>query len=81
MVTTTTDTTEPYIFVSYASADRERVLPVVAALQAVGVAVWFDQADIGGGTNYGLEIAEGIERCAAFVLLCSAASLASRNVK
>jgi len=81
VVTTTTDTTEPYIFVSYASADRERVLPVVAALQVVGVAVWFDQADIGGGTNYGLEIAEGIERCAAFVLLCSAASLASRNVK
>ncbi|MGI8855313.1 MAG: AAA family ATPase [Thermomicrobiales bacterium] len=78
---TQTGATEPYVFISYASADRERVLPVVERFRQAGIAVWFDQADIGGGTNYGLEIAEGIERCAAFVLLCSAASLASRNVK
>jgi hypothetical protein len=71
----------PYIFVSYASVDRERVTPVVEALQRAGIAVWLDQASIAGGENYAREIVEGIEHATAFVLMCSAASLASRNVK
>ncbi|MHB8647543.1 MAG: toll/interleukin-1 receptor domain-containing protein, partial [Thermomicrobiales bacterium] len=75
------DLTAPYVFVSYASADRDRVMPVVAALRRAGVPVWLDQHAIAGGENYALEIADAIAGCAALVLLCSAASLASRNVK
>ena len=75
------DTGGPYIFVSYASVDRERVTPVVAALQRAGIAVWLDQHSIAGGENYAREIAEGIEHAAALVLMCSAASMASRNVR
>ncbi len=71
----------PYIFISYASADRDRVMPVVEALRRVGVSVWLDQQSIAGGENYAREIVEGIRGCAALVLLCSSASLASRNVK
>ncbi len=71
----------PYIFISYASADRERVMPVVDALRRVGVPVWLDQQGIAGGEHYALEIADAIASCAAFLLLCSATSLASRNVK
>ena len=71
----------PYVFVSYASADRERVLPVVAALRSAGVAAWVDEAGIPGGANYGTEIADAVKGATAVLLLCSAAALASRNVR
>jgi predicted ATPase len=71
----------PYVFISYASADRERVLHVVEALRAAGLQVWIDQEAIPGGTVYAPEIVGGIERCHALVLMCSAASLASPNVR
>ncbi|MGI8854226.1 MAG: AAA family ATPase [Thermomicrobiales bacterium] len=72
---------EPYLFVSYASADRERVMPVVAALERAGVPVWLDQQGIAGGENYAREIADAIKGSAAFILMASAASLSSRNCK
>jgi predicted ATPase len=71
----------PYIFISYASVDRLRVQSIVDALQATGVRVWLDQQDIVGGTQYGGEISDAIRGCCAFVVMCSPASLASRNVK
>ncbi len=71
----------PYVFISYASADRERVLPLVDRLEAAGVQTWIDREGIHGGANYALEIAEAIEQAAVLVLICSEASLASRNVK
>jgi predicted ATPase len=76
-----TDIDQPYVFISYASADRERVLEIVAALRDAGIACWLDQHNIAGGTNWGGSIAEAIEGCAAIVLMSSAASLASRNVR
>src|SRR5690348_183665 len=39
----------PYVFVSYASADRERMLPVVEALERAKVPVWIDRKGIHGG--------------------------------
>ncbi len=72
---------KPYVFISYASVDRARVLEVATDLDAIGVEYWLDQADIPGGTSYGPEIVDGIKNAAALVLMCSAASLASRNVK
>ncbi len=72
---------QPYVFVSYASADRDRVVPVIETLGRARVSVWLDQQGIAGGENYALEITEAIEHAAALVLMCSAASLASRNVR
>ena len=72
---------EPHLFVSYASADRERVLPIVAVLEGAGVRVWLDQIGIPGGTSYGTEIVAAIRKCAAVLLCCSAAAYASRNVR
>jgi TIR domain/AAA ATPase domain len=69
----------PYVFISYASADRERVLPLVDRLEAAGVRVWIDRDGIHGGANY--EIADAIEHAAVLALMCSLTSLASRNVK
>ncbi|MDQ6834003.1 MAG: toll/interleukin-1 receptor domain-containing protein, partial [Chloroflexota bacterium] len=72
---------QPYVFVSYASADRARVMPVVAALEQAGVSVWLDQQGIAGGENYGTVIADAVKGSAALLLMASAASLTSRNVK
>ena len=71
----------PYVFISYASADRERVLPLVDRLEAAGVKTWIDRDGIHGGANYAQEIAEAIKDAALLVLMASPASLASRNVK
>src|SRR5256885_2320086 len=75
------DSRAPYVFISYASADRERVLAVIEAMRAAGINCWLDQHGIEGGTNWGQEIAEAIAGCAVFVLLSSRAALASRNVR
>ncbi len=61
----------PYVFISYASADRERVVTLVEALQRAGVAVWLDREGIHGGANYGREIAAAIKDSAALVLMTS----------
>ncbi|HUG16847.1 MAG TPA: TIR domain-containing protein [Thermomicrobiales bacterium] len=78
---TTLDGDQPYVFISYASADREQVLPLAEALRDAGITCWLDQHDIAGGANWGGSIAGAIEHCAALVLMSSAASLASRNVR
>ena len=61
--------------------DRERVLPIIDRLEAAGVKTWIDRDGIHGGANYALEIAEAIEHAAAMLVMCSPASLSSRNVK
>ncbi len=69
------------VFVSYASPDRDHTFRIVAELETAGVDVWLDRRRIGGGMNYGAEIVRAISESKAFVLMCSAASLRSRNVK
>src|SRR5262245_35112677 len=71
----------PYVFVSYASRDRERVQRVARALAAAGVRLWLDREALAGGANYAAEISDALRGCAAVVLMCSEASLASRNVR
>ncbi len=71
----------PYVFISYASADRERVLPIVDRLEQAGVKTWIDRDGIHGGANYAKVISDAIRDAAALVLFASPASLASRNVK
>lgn len=39
-------TDQPYVFLSYASADRERALAIADQLTASGVRVWMDRASI-----------------------------------
>ena len=71
----------PEVFVSYSSRDRARVLAIVDRLSAAGVSVWLDRARIDGGANYGEEIVRAIRGCKVLMLMCSDASLRSRNVK
>ncbi len=76
-----TNTGQPYVFISYASADRERVLPIVDRLEAAGVQTWIDRDGIHGGANYAHMINDAVEGAAVVLLLASPASLSSRNVK
>ena len=71
----------PYVFISYASADRERVLPIVDRLEQAGVKTWIDREGIHGGANYAQVINDAIQGSVALLLFTSPASLASRNVK
>ena len=71
----------PYVFLSYASADRDRALGIADRLEAAGVPVWIDRRRIEGGTTWSAEIVAGLEGSAAVVVLCSAAAMSSRNVR
>lgn len=49
-----------HVFVSYKAEDRKRVAPLVQALEADGISVWWD-AHIGGGTNWREDIQEHLD--------------------
>ncbi|MHB8577088.1 MAG: toll/interleukin-1 receptor domain-containing protein [Dehalococcoidia bacterium] len=62
-------TPEPYVFLSYASAEQDRAVTVSDALQRAGIPVWLDRHAIAGGSAWSAEIVDGITGCAAFVVL------------
>src|SRR5438445_8893812 len=71
----------PYVFLSYSSIDRERALHIADLLEANGISVWIDRKSIAGGMSWSAEIVRGIRECAALVVACSGASMASPNVQ
>src|SRR5207302_4535535 len=74
------DNGEPYVFVSYTSPDRERVLALADRLAETGIRVWVDRRDLVGGSSWDASIVDAISRCTVLALTCSPASLASPNV-
>ena len=71
----------PHLFLSYASTDRVAAFEVADALGAAGVPVWIDRRGLSGGDLWAVEIAHAIRSCTAFAVLCTPASVASRNVR
>lgn len=71
---------EPYIFVSYARRDKNRVFPFLEALQQAGYRIWYD-AGIQAGAMWREVIATHIKSCRAFLAFISAHSDASRHCK
>lgn len=69
---------EPYVFVSYAHADREQVLPLIRGLQDRGLRVWYDV-----GIEYGADwlnvIVEHLERSACVVCFITPQYASSDN--
>jgi hypothetical protein len=78
---TRADQSISYVFLSYASADRERALHIADLLEAHGISVWIDRKSIAGGTSWSAEIVEGIQGCRVLALLCSTTAVQSRNVQ
>jgi hypothetical protein len=71
---------QPYVFLSYASAEQDRALAVSDALQQAGIAVWLDRQAITGGSSWSAAIVDGITGCAAFIVLGSEHAFRSPNV-
>jgi TolB-like protein/Tfp pilus assembly protein PilF len=69
-----------HIFISYARADRERVQPIVAALEARGRRVWWD-SHLAGGSAYAREIEAALRAADAIVVVWSKASVRSDWVR
>lgn len=67
---------EPYIFISYAHADRACVLPLIEGMQARGYRVWFD-AGIQGGTDWTATLGEKLEKCHCVIAFLSEAAVNS----
>src|SRR5688500_684519 len=69
------------VFLSYASADQNRALAIADALATAGVSVWIDRRGIAGGTAWAQEIVAAVRTCNVVAVLCSTASMRSRNVR
>jgi hypothetical protein len=62
----------PTVFLSYASADREAARLLKDALPALGLEVWYDESDLGGGEIWDQKIRKQIRECDFFMPLISA---------
>jgi len=62
------------VFVSYKAEDRARVRPIVEALQADGLSVWWD-AHIGAGEEWREAIAENLDKAKCIVVIWSKRSV------
>ncbi len=65
-----------HLFISYTREDQERVVEIVKALEAKGVAVWYDK-DLHTGHDWSAELEKQIETAAAVVSVFTRKSLAS----
>ena len=68
------------VFVSYSRTDKARVAPLVAALEAQGLSVWWDP-EITPGDEFDALIGAELEAARAVVVVWSPASVDSRWVK
>jgi tetratricopeptide (TPR) repeat protein len=68
------------VFISYSSQDRERVIPLVEAIEQRGWTVWWDRK-IDAGTAFDREIESAIDGAKCIVVVWSANSVASDWVR
>jgi len=68
------------VFVSYARGDKERVAPLVAAIEDRGWSVWWDPA-IAPGQEFDHQIAEELKKALAVVVVWTPRSVTSRWVR
>lgn len=70
---------DPYIFISYAHVDADRVFKEIKDFNEHGYNVWYDEG-IAPGNEWTDEIAEALEKSALFVVFITPASAGSPNV-
>ena len=68
------------VFLSYASEDRDRVIPLVAVLEAQDLSVWWDR-DIGIGASYDREIEHQLKDARCVIVVWSHHAIESDWVK
>ena len=70
---------EPYIFISYAHLDYEKVFAEIKTFNEHGYNVWYDEG-ISPGNEWTDEIAFALEKCSLFVVFITPNSANSKNV-
>lgn len=71
---------DSYVFISYAHANSDVVLPTVKAMQDSNINIWYDEGIV-AGSEWPEFIAEKVVSCTKFVLFVSNAYLQSQNCK
>ena len=71
---------KPYLFVSYARKDTDKVVPYLKALQSHGCRIWYDKG-IRAGDNWMTTLAMKIKGCSQYLLFSSENSTISRWTK
>lgn len=69
------------VFVSYAFANSEVVLPLIDSMQGSGTRIWIDREQLKPGTHWAGDIVRAIKATELFCLMCSAQSFASDHVR
>lgn len=72
---------KPYIFISHSTKDHDFTLTLSEQLVSLGLETWVDVHDIPDGSTWPREIQKAVERCAAFVVVMSAAGRESEWVE
>lgn len=70
---------EPYVFVSYAHLDSEKVFKEIKRFNEAGFHVWYDEG-IAPGNEWTDEIADALASCALFVVMITPTSAPRENV-
>lgn len=71
---------KPYIFVSYAHKDSNRVFPILEELDRRGYRVWYDDG-IAPGSEWPENIAQHLDGCSLTLAFVSPSSIASPNCR
>ncbi len=66
------------VFISYARADKARVAPLVAAIEARGWSVWWDP-EISPGREFDDEIDQELQAAGSVLVVWTPTSVASRR--
>lgn len=74
---TADDNSKPFLFISYARADRERVYPVVEELARIGASIWIDKRIV-GGDDWVVELETRLLRCSGILAFVSTAFVGSK---
>jgi len=68
-------------FISYSRADSGFAVRLAKDLKSAGYDVWLDQLDIPTGARWDDEVEAALEACTTFMIILSAESIQSQNVK
>ncbi len=71
---------EPFVFISYAHADRDKVYPEIEWMQQNGLHVWWDEG-ISPGAEWTDTLAERIQNCTHFIYFLTPASIESEHCR
>ena len=71
---------EPFVFISYAHKDSDKVFPIIDQLHKKGYRIWYDEG-IDPGSEWPEAIAQNLTNATAVILFVSPNSMDSHNVR